>query len=214
MKTKFFYAMLVMVAALLCSCNPSFTEPRNTITVVKLKKSEYKNYVLASHFKDVDHFESLRGNNCEEPIGKAGNSPYWELADGWLLVDWKWHGFPYAISTALTEQTWDNFEWRNTNGNHQTWPLTEPHTKENPIKETVYIAVANLEKYSNTHYGDEMAQLIYYNFHQELLCDKSEKMDSIWTILQSELSAAIKNGDLKIINHKKYDPDSRDYYLY
>jgi len=228
MKNYILTAFMAVATAsiVLCSCSQKdsdsgsdpepltgSTPPPLTVVVMKLTMPEYKNYVLASNFKDDTCFSSARGNRCIEPIGKSGYSPYWELPNYWLLVDWKWEDFPYAIATALTEQTWDKYVWTNYKEPIPTWPYTEPHTGF-PIAELYKIKILNLENYSKAQYGDEMIGLIRathtgYEIHMSddsnvCLCDWAEKMDSIWTVLQKDLSAAINKGELDLINTTAY----------
>lgn len=212
---------MLATAVIFCSCERNAHEPEPakdpepplSVTVLKLKKPEYKNYVLASRFNDSGNecFESLRGNLCKDPIGQSGYSPYWELSDNWLLVDWKWGDFPYAISAVLTEQTWDKYEWEGVT-NSTKWSLTEPH-EDNPIEKIHYIYIDHLETYSNTHYGEEMHRLISETIQDGIIssdgkciCDISDKMDSIWTVFQTELNNVIVNNDLEHINDRKYEP--------
>jgi len=181
------------------------------VAVMKLTKPEYKNYVLASHTTDYpDYYVGDRGNQCQDSIGKTGYSPYWELPDDWLLVDWKWRLFPYIENVVLTEQTWNKYPWGPQSSSPQ-WPLTEPH-EDNPIEQVHWIKIANLEYYSNANYGKTVIYYIskttepfcYYGV--ECLCEIPEKMDSIWNILYNDLSVAIEKGDLEKINNEEYNP--------
>jgi hypothetical protein len=218
MKHLNFYNIMLaaFISVSLCGCEQKNTpqtevpEPPLSITVIKFKQPEYKNYILAANLRDSKGFEATRGYLCDEPIGKTGISPYWDLEDGWVMVDWNWPGFPYAISTALTEQTWDNFVWPGNEGKWPNWPETEPHTGY-PFSHLLYISVANLEIYSNAHYGKEMIRLIHAPIKGEAVCSISPKMDSVWTVLQSNLNDAIKKGELEKINNKEYEP-APDYY--
>lgn len=222
MKKQCIYALWAMMAAafFFCGCeskNPvpdpevGVPAPPLSVCVIKLAKPEYKNMILVSHFEGEDFYTNLRGNFCGEPIGKAGYSPYWELPDGWLLVDWKWSYFPYEISAVLTEQTWDKYIW--SRDNYPQWPLTEPH-EDSPIGKELYIHVANLDIYSHgdkwEYRHSDMITKIHQVYGDELykgddcLCKQTKTMDSIWTVLQTDLSVAIEKGDLEKINNDEY----------
>ena len=215
---KYICGVCVMVMTFLCACG-SDPEPGenihepigNAVYIVRLTKPEYKEMVLADRCKGG--YVSYCTNKYGEPIGKAGYSPYWELPDGWMLVDWKWSGFyliNYGEITALTKQTWDIYDGLDAKGNPQKWLLTEPHTKENAVSGFDEIPVPYLEAYSQEHYGEETVHLLKQHFSGLQMCDQSEKMDSIWTILQTELSIVIEKGDLD--NLWKYEPEEDSYW--
>ena len=179
----------------------NFDEPALTVAVMKLAKPEYKYCALASLTSEYpDYYVGDRGNQCEEAIGKTGYYPYWELPDNWLLVDWKWRLFPYIENIVLTEQTWDKYTW--SHDFTPQWPLSEPH-EVNPITQVLLINIANLENYRKAKYGEGFARYIektkldFCYAGNECLCEISDKMDSIWAVLQTDLSVAVKNGDLE-----------------
>ena len=70
-------------------------DPGPLAVVLKFKNPDYKNYILANYFEGEDKILGMRYYSCEEPIGQTGYSPYWELPNDWLLVDWNWQYFPY-----------------------------------------------------------------------------------------------------------------------
>ena len=223
MKKFFMYAIVALTTAafFFCGCeheNPvpgsdaNDPEPPLSVCVLKLAKPEYKNMILVSHFEGENFYTNLRGNKCGEPIGNSGYSPYWELPDGWLLVDWKWSGFPYVISAVLTEQTWDKYTW--SPDNFPKWELTEPH-EDNPIAKELYVKVANLDIYSHGDKWDYKQSDMIFKIRKaqgdgfvaegdDCLCKQTKTMDSIWTVLQTDLSAAIQKGDLEKINNDEY----------
>ncbi len=223
MKNKFIYAVCVMAVTMFCACGPDpepgpMAEPLgHSVYVVKLAKPEYKDLVLVER-SSHSGYEACCFNRCAEPAGKAGCSPYWELPNGWLLVDWKWtgfYGFKYS-ATALTKQTWDKYEGLDTKGNPKKWLLTEPHTKENAVEEFQEIVVPCLENYSHAHYGENAVRLLKQYFacqHTRNISmrDNLDQMDSIWTILQRDLSAAIEKGELNEIG-SQYEPESDSYW--
>ena len=187
------------------------------IIVLKLKQPEYKDYILGIQKEKSDYIEALAINRCDETPNLSDHYPYWGLSNGWLLTDWRWYDLPHgtnsnmSIYTILTEKKWDSLNLVfGPSAESQTWPLTEPHASD-PIETIYYIKASNLEKYSNASYGPRMIQLIEatdrWNSAEDLdLCGKVETMDSIWTILQRDLSIAAENGDLGHINDDKYNP--------
>lgn len=216
MKAKNFLSGIMVLGLIFSFCigcnRPGEVEYSTKVIVLKFKKPEYKNYILANYHEGADYISAARGNRCEAPTGEAGYSPYWELPDNWLLVDWKWYNFPYdAGLTLLTEQPWEKFN----GGIHPPfpqWPLSEPHIFQ-PVEKIYYIKLDNLEKYSNASYSAEMKWYIYCTNNEtdiihlsditKCLCEMSDTMDSIWSVLQRDLSVAIENGDLEHINDRK-----------
>ena len=189
-----------------CSNRNADLQPEASAVVLKFKNPDYKNYILANYFEGKDKILGTRYNMCGEPIGNTGYSPYWELPNDWLLVDWKWRNFPYnAGLTLLTELTWDKFEIDTTvSSGIPSWPLSEPHVLQ-PVDKILYIKALNLESYSKTTFPNKlMAALMGKDISDEYTnCEVPEKMDSLWTILQNALSIAIENGDLEHINEDK-----------
>ena len=164
------------------------------VVVMKFKKAEYKNYILANYLEGTDSIVATRFNRCEKAVGQTESSPYWELPNDWLLVDWKWFNFPYnAGLTVLTGKTWNQCD-------HllQRWPLTEPHEFQ-PVEEILYIRAEALAKYSNTSYNADLLSLMNGNLDEDgtNICDMSNRADSLWAIVYRHLSIAIEKGDLQ-----------------
>ena len=209
MKTRvFLYAVILgIISSFLSACKPrnAITRPPMSATVMKFKNPEHKSYILANYFEGKDCIMGMRFNRYEQPVGEAGDQPYWELSDNWLLVDWKWGTFPYnAGLVILTELTWDQFRVDSTIISHiPSWPLSEPHV-EQPVEKIWYINLSNLKEYSNASYDVQLIDYLWSNISLE--DNYIDTMDSIWTVVQRDLSVAIENGDLAHINDDKYNP--------
>ena len=199
MKTKLCLIIgMVLIMGLivgLCGCNgKNSPEPEKYVVIMKFKQPEYKNFILANYLDGSSNLVATRFNNCGEPKGKSGSSPYWELPNDWLLVDWKWNNFPYdAGLTLLTEQTWDKLDNSGTLP-LPNWPLTEPHVFQ-PVEKIDYVKITKLQDYVNAKYSTEVLGLSPAKDSLSI-CEMQDEMDRIWSILQSDLSTAIKNGDL------------------
>ena len=182
-----------------------------TVTVMKFKQPEYKNYVLANCMEGDEYIGLLRNNTCDESVICSGASPYWNLQEEWLLVDWRWENFPYdAGLTLLTEQTWEKWmaDTILTSRKIPAWFISKPHVLQ-PVEKILYIKPANLAKYLNKSYMlDDIYTVIERKFidTNTTICDHSEWGDSIWAMLQNDLSVAIENGELEHINDDKYNP--------
>lgn len=180
------------------------TPPYAVISIMKLKQPDYKPYIIAYYPEGIsDSIYAVRSNKYGEPVGKSGYSPYWDLKDGWLLVDWKWGPtFPYwEGAVLLTEEPWGNLT-------HllQTWPKETPHISD-PIAEHYYVQASKLAAYCNKSYDDILNYIdnpLSMDFDPAVHIDL---LDSIWTILQKDLSAVIANGDLAKITQDQLTDD-------
>lgn len=197
------HILLVFLSViLLCSCENKNHEnsfdpvPVSvTIKVLKFKNPEYKNYVLANISSNGNGYTILRSSSCDEPIGKSGFSPYWELSNDWLLVDWKWPGFPNNDDPVLlVDEPWGNIQSAN-----QTWSSETPHIAD-PIDSMLNISVNELDAYFYMKGGIRYGEAFYYYIYRssiECISNQYEEMDNVWSILQRDLSIVIENGDLE-----------------
>ena len=195
--------LVIVVAFGMSSCEQEKMDVANPyVTIVKFKQPEYKNYICA-HYKDGDSLMTINveAHICMDAVGKAGYSPYWELPDGWLLVDWKWG--PLIIyakeHVVLNGLTWETIEYPITQ-QHLTWPAATPHIL-NPVASRKQIDINKLAKYH------EPFSLNLYSWGNKMTdsclcpCELVRDMDEDWSRLQRNLSVAIENGDLeKLLN--------------
>ena len=198
MKKLLFVTCILGIMIGLCSCksNPGATEPRDKIWIIKLQKPEYKNFVIAN-YNSGDSISALRFNQLGEPLGKSGYSPYWELTDDWLLIDWKWHNFPYlAGDVVILDEPWQNLT------HHlQKWHKDVPHVAY-PVTAIYTFEAKQLAAY----FQKEEYEYIEPKYREALTMGKDlfvAKKDSVWTILQQDLTELIKNNALDKVCHGK-----------
>ena len=203
-KATYLSVLLLLSLCLLGCKDKNAPEIPGEIIIMKFKQPENKIYILG-HYPGGDIINTIRVNRCAECVGQATNMPYWELSNDWLLLDWKWYDIPHGTNrlisgyTVLTNLTWDQYE-QGITPPFQTWSFSEPHVFD-PIEAICFIQPDTLEKYSHATYGTKVKDLISatenWNAAEKLgLCTMADTMDSIWTILQRDLSVAIENGDL------------------
>ena len=198
-------AFLVLITSTIglsgCKDNKSAVKPSAHVIVLKFKKPEYKNYILVTHVASSDSLVATRFNHCGEPIGQSEYSPYWELPDNWLLVDWKWGQFPYSAGlTLLTEKTWKDYP--TDTFPLPKWPISEPHLAY-PVEKLLSVPAADLAEYNKAVYSNEMYGLIDNGVEideNSSMCDHAEQADSMWVVLLNHLSTVIKNGDMEKIS--------------
>ncbi len=207
MKKKRFLTGMIMLeflCALITGCQKDFIPgDQRIITIVKLKQVEYKYNVLANYLEGSDSIVLTRGNGCGESIGSSGYSPYWELPDNWLLVDWKWSNFPYdAGLTLLTEKRWENIDYTD-NQSFAKWPISEPHISQ-PVEKIYYIHYHSLEKYCHSNYNNLLKDIEEKAGEDLCYCCAPDEMDKLWKKFQEDVSSLISNNELeKYIKEKE-----------
>lgn len=200
MKNKSIFAWLLSLIVALTtfsSCEKGGNEalPSESITVIKLKKPEYKDFIIAYAAKDS--LIAYRANTTGLG-GKSGFTPYWELSENWMLVDWKWN-FPFPSlggAVLLENETWDKLTHE-----LQSWPLETPHVSQ-PIENVYYVKASSLAEFlGKTYEQDIIAHVINRPSGESVEDGGKEKitqaMDDIWSIFQTDLSTIIKNGELE-----------------
>ena len=209
MKTKHFFVVAYILCALcIIGCNRQpFTNPyTNYVTVIKLEKTEYKQYVLAPE----SGYTGKAGFYGDANIFGDGASPYWELQDDYLLIDWRWYMLPrYQTTYYLIVEPWNaqnSYAWSENN----TWRLDTCQYIKNPIKRRYDIDITKVNEYLGTA---ELYQKDYGETHRMHLIDtklleefraQTTHMDSVWTYTQAQLNTIIEQGKLKKMIVKDY----------
>lgn len=209
MKTKHFFVVAYILCALciICCNRQPFTNPyTNYVTVIKLEKTEYKQYVLAPE----SGYTGKAGFYGDANIFGDGASPYWELQDDYLLIDWRWYMFPrYQTTYYLIFEPWtaqNSYAWSENN----TWRLDTCQYIKNPIKRRYDIDITKVNEYLGTA---ELYQKDYGETHRMHLIDtklleefraQTTHMDSVWTYTQAQLNTIIEQGKLKKMIVKDY----------
>ena len=148
MKTRNIMAILLLICIGVVSCkepSPSYIPPVETIVVVKFKKTEYKDYVLVN-VVDLNKGDSISMTEYNSDfilptsaVNLYGTSPYIELTNGYLLVDWKWYNFVSSSKQAIVKTKWVDLT-----DIHACWPLSEVYI-EHPIEQYCVIPIGSLE---------------------------------------------------------------------
>ena len=118
-----------------CGGQSGIREPKPSVGIIRIKDPVCLKNVIVWSDDDKEIMTLDRGNQCEHTffqsfprpdydgslLGATGEvnfperyrDPFWELADGWYLIDWAWHNvannpYPNLGYTILTEVTFAN----------------------------------------------------------------------------------------------------------
>ena len=189
----------------------------NTVRLIKLKDPTDKDYILAHYepkgkYSTGEYAQVMRYNMCTShpnhhyinewifDFSESHHTPYWELPNGWLLVDWRYYDFPYNTTSAvILNQKWETlYEYDN-------WFFPKELIRHNdPILEYVDVNLLKLEESLEKKYTIEILQLVnqtkspweFYNVDGGYCsCEIPEKLDSIWAVFQADLSEFIEIGN-------------------
>ena len=251
-KTVIFAIMLIAVFFSSCGWTNIVedTEPRPYVLIIKFKDPAYRNNLIVSNYDDMEKLVLMRGNLCERTYFLTWPSlcpelnsspdeiiawydslerirdPFWNLPQGWFLIDWAWNGlgeaYPYDGNTILNDFTYYNYM---ENGSCY-FDKSLPHiTKDrHDLYELRMINIADLMAYTTPsgeyptftiHSWDVVHDLDtviafsnQYFYHSSLrtihpisntthcLCGMADEMDGYWAYVQNQLSDLINNGDL------------------
>ena len=190
MKTATTYIVLAFMILTFTHCRRRGSQvptPEPHVTIVKFENPSYMKHLIVRAYEGNDEMVLMRGNMCEEtyysdfPEKDADGTlidgsfefdfparlhdPFWEVGDGWYLIDWAWFGlesaYPYDGNTILTEVTFDNYlDNKSCFFNKSTTPhITFKDKKE--IFETKLIKIADIMAY---YYPD--GDYPSYSIHQ------------------------------------------------
>lgn len=161
MKTKisFVFAVVLLVAmgliAIVTGCNNSGTQiiyrMHHGISLVRFVQPEYKNFILINEIGNTDsvgltlkewhrHYDGW--GFCPDYVD-LGNTPYLELPDNYLMVDWKWEYIVWDnINGSVLFVPWDSLQT----------PISQKFPKSigfvnNPVKDKCFLAYHILDEY-------------------------------------------------------------------
>ena len=218
---------LCLVTLLLTNCDELWFDDGHSldpysILIIKFDNYSYKDKILA-YLRD-DRYATgkeeptmtMRYNKCiENPenvstlewnfdFAESPRTPYWELADGWLLIDWRWFHYPYnRSSSVIIDREWNDF----LNG---TWKWSRDEIIDyDPIVGWINVPINRItnslnKTYSSTTYmlvesTSFLEQDLEINGQHVCLCEIPNLMDSIWSELQTDLSYIITHKGIKTL---------------
>ena len=213
---KLSLCLLIMFITTGC---PSTPPPNlsHTVRLIKFKEASDKDYILAnyvpkgkystgeyaqmmSHNMCTFHPDHLYINDWNFEFPESHHLPYWELPNGWLLVDWRYHSFPhYKDQTVTLNQKWETLY------EYDSWFFPKDMIRhKNPISAWIEVDLHQLETFLDKTYSIEVLQLVnqtknswdFYDVDDGYCsCEIPEKLDSIWAGFQLDLFEFIEAGN-------------------
>lgn len=182
--------LLLLVGILYISCK-EHTDPEpytNIVTVVKLKDPTWRNYIISSMYPD----KSRIGAAAYNVVGDSVRTPYRELPNNYLLVDWRWYRFP-ENNPCLVFEPWDNYTgfyyFRNSDSvQYQLHPL-----------QCYFVDMAKVNAYLHTpeKYQTEYFEAVRAHFsdiEKAAYILQTAHMDSVWSLTQQQITIVINDG--------------------
>ena len=194
MKTKNLLCLFFFMATFLMnSCNSgqktiTGTELADLVTIIKIKDPVCLKNVIVWSNDDMEKMFLMRGNKCEHTFWTSWPSPdldgsilgstdevnfperyrdpFWELSDGWYLIDWAWcnlkgDAYPYLGYTILTDVTFENlYEYGTCKFDKSVPHISKP---KNELYETKTIHVGDLMAYLHPNGKYESYEMHYYD---------------------------------------------------
>lgn len=139
--------VLLLTTACHNNIGPHDPDSGNCVTIIKFHKSEYKEHVMVYALDPAKYSTtSLCTDHICLPdsiIHICGKSPYIELPDDYLLIDWKWKRLYYQNNEAII-----NTKWSDLKDEHTRFPTSEIIVMY-PVAEFYHFSISTLREYNN-----------------------------------------------------------------
>lgn len=190
--------LLLLVGAFCIGCKerPAPEPYTNIVTVVKLKDPTWRNYIISSMYPD----NSRIGASAYNVVGDSVRTPYRELPNNYLLVDWRWYRFPVP-PVCLVFELWENY----TGFYYQRNPDSVKY-QLNPLKcYIVDMDKVNALLQTKNKYDVEYSEACTNHPNAAEYKLQMSHMDSVWSITQLQLATIIDAGRFDdIAEQRKY----------
>ena len=186
-----FYLLMLPVLFMMNSCTQrqlAMTAPEPGVTIIKIKDPVCLKNVIVWSNDDMEKMVLMRGNRCEHTFWTSWPSPdmdgsilgatdevnfperyrdpFWELSDGWYLIDWAWcnlksDAYPYLGYTILTDVTFENlYEYGTCKFDKSVPHVSKP---KDELYETKSIHVGDLMAYLHPDGKYKSYEMHYYD---------------------------------------------------
>ncbi len=151
MKTKNIVLLGTLIVLSITACKdeptpkPYVPSPGYHAAVIKFDKPEYKEHIMVY----ADGFSEGTTRLCAERfalpdsvIHICGKSPYIELPQDYLLIDWKWDRIYYQNNEAIIHEKWSELKTAD-----DKWPIEDIYVTY-PVKEAYYLDIEDMKAYN------------------------------------------------------------------
>ena len=217
-------SICLLIMFITTGCSTPMPNLSHTVRLIKFKDASDKDYILANYvpigkYSTGEYAQMMSHNMCTSHrhhnymavwnfnFPESHHLPYWELTNGWLLIDWRYYSFPhYKDQTVTLKQKWETLY------EYDSWFFPKDMIRhKKPISEWIEVDLHQLETFLEKTYSIEVLQLVNQtknagDFYEvdagSCSCEIPEKLDSIWSVIQTDLSAFIEAGS-DVVDLKK-----------
>lgn len=217
-------SICLLIMFITTGCSTPMPNLSHTVRLIKFKDASDKDYILANYvpigkYSTGEYAQMMSHNMCTSHrhhnymavwnfnFPESHHLPYWELTNGWLLIDWRYYSFPhYKDQTVTLKQKWETLY------EYDSWFFPKDMIRhKKPISEWIEVDLHQLETFLEKTYSIEVLQLVnqtknagdFYEVDAGYCsCEIPEKLDSIWSVIQTDLSAFIETGS-DVVDLKK-----------
>ena len=209
-------SICLLIMFITTGCSTPMPTLSHTVRLIKFKDASDKDYILANYvpigkYSTGEYAQMMSHNMCTSHrhhnymavwnfnFPESHHLPYWELTNGWLLIDWRYYSFPhYKDQTVTLKQKWETLY------EYDSWFFPKDMIRhKKPISEWIEVDLHQLETFLEKTYSTEVLQLVnqtknawdFYDVDDGYCsCEIPEKLDSVWSVIQTDLSAFIEAG--------------------
>lgn len=215
-------AYFAFVLCLFFACSHPAPVPESGlgyVEIIKLEKPEYKEHIMVYAPKKEDGPLAVAVGNSYfcisqeiEPI--CGTSPYIELPDGYLLLNWRWKRI---FDHIINEEAIISDKWAELRDIHTTWGKEQIYVNR-PIKEYYIVRLSKINEYyagqlkypyiasdiCNVEFSEERWKR-FSDGEKENMRQETLRLDSAYMEYKAVLSDIIEDGKLAeyAINRRK-----------
>jgi len=204
MKTKILlFSLITTLCAVSCTypVGPGLP-PEPSVEIIKFKRPEYKDYIMTSSMSKTARALKMATSGFVLPdtvLNLYGQSPYIELVDNYLLIDWKWGRIYYNNNDGIIKEKWTELKDIKT-----VWPLDQLYV-DYPVAEAYYVYVDKIKEYNGGYLEhDEVAPFMrvedatpLFEEQKEWVMYWLEETDSAFIEYAEILSRMINEGKLE-----------------
>lgn len=210
-------SICLLIMFITTGCSTPMPNLSHTVRLIKFKDASDKDYILANYvpigkYSTGEYAQMMSHNMCTSHrhhnymavwnfnFPESHHLPYWELTNGWLLIDWRYYSFPhYKDQTVTLKQKWETLY------EYDSWFFPKDMIRhKKPISEWIEVDLHQLGTALEKTYSTEVLQLVnqtkniwefYDDTQGNCACEIPDKLDSIWSVFQADLSNFIEAGN-------------------